>query len=71
MSLAAMYARQAPVWQLTVSLQNSRKLYNSESTKPGNWTWFKGDPDSPYKVCIVACGHPLNLCGKEWNNTPF
>lgn len=35
---------------LCATLQNSRKKYNSDSEKPAPWTWFKSNPNNPYKV---------------------
>ena len=52
---------------MLLTLQNSRKFYNSESTEPGDWTWFKSNPDSPYKVRSTcqppqACMQTLLCC---------
>ncbi len=49
MQTARTAACQVLIQKLLV-LQNSRKIYNKGSKKPADWTWFKRDPDSPYKV---------------------
>jgi len=50
------------------TLQNSRKKYNSDSQKPAPWTWFKSNPNNPYKVqrCFEVAGLLTKLARHQW-----
>ncbi|KAL3139153.1 hypothetical protein ABBQ32_005937 [Trebouxia sp. C0010 RCD-2024] len=55
-------------------IENSRKVYNSNSEKPASWTWFPRNPDNPYKDTVPAENSVISMLMKANNKatgTPF
>lgn len=48
-------------------IENSRKKYNSDSVKPAPWTWFKSNPNNPYKDTVPAENSVISMLMKANN----